>query len=823
MEVITIINIPRIIEPDEDEMFASWIIRLTRENGISETKNFIKAFIYPNEPGRRYSFPKMDHRVPFELFWKALEYVHDEIVESDLYIRTSIFTGTSPFMRKEQRQRYLNQAFYTDRRMEPLFALPHGTIDGLYICPECAAEELREKGYFTLHRAHHLPGVTVCYRHGCILGKIEEKYINISPDRIPGHTPLEVSVTPLLRRYAVFAKSFMDESPDSSQEELVSLIYERKTANTLPEMIREGYRDIVGGLENIFDVQLRGVYISSTAALAVLMHLFNGDAGAAVRALREKNDPAMRERFFSKLDSEGFSLISRYRNDIVTLRHDLCGETFCTSPYGFTSGWECPSCGKKMTLQEQYQKLARNIGNGEYTPLDEFRGMDRDISLLHSKCGRKIVRKARSFLYEGGRCDCEWRVDFEAAKAEVEKNEGFTLIEFTRTDKPVKIRHSCGGEFSIYYMKFLDAPRCRVCQRQGHLDIRTTDDLIKDISDLTGDEYTLLDDYNGARIPVRIRHNVCGTAQEYDPHRFLDGQRCRKCRKILTDREFRDHVNKCSLGRYEILSRPTQNLYRIHDNVTGIDREMLKAKIMQELSRPTLSPLLPLEGRDSTAPTRNERKSESLRAYLSDRFGEGLIFTEDIQYERLQEDDLYTVLSNLVKRKHLRHLTKGIYTLSERTYSVDELITARYIRRYGHRIGFLRGASYAWRIGIADRPADWHIATNKESAKTANRKTKFLGQSIHIKGTPEEITDENHLVLETVDFLVQFRQYTDLPTEDVIDAVRCHLLAENGGDLPDRARFDEIVSGYRTANIRTMMTRLIDMLYEKEGDHAKDK
>ena len=147
-----------------------------------------------------------------------------------------------------------------------------------------------------------------------------------------------------------------------------------------------------------------------------------------------------------------------------------------------------------------------------------------------------------------------------------------------------------------------------MCQRQGHLNIRTTDDLIKDISDLTGDEYTLLDDYNGARIQVRIRHNVCGTVQEYDPHRFLDGQRCRKCRKILTDREFRDHVNKCSLGRYEILGRPTQNLYRIHDNVTGIDREMLKAKIMQELSRPTLSPLLPLEGRDSTAPARTERK-----------------------------------------------------------------------------------------------------------------------------------------------------------------------------------------------------------------------
>ena len=62
-------------------------------------------------------------------------------------------------------------------------------------------------------------------------------------------------------------------------------------------LIADGQDDIVS-LENIFDVQLRGVYISSAAALAVLMHLFKGDAGAAVRALREKNDPAVRERFF---------------------------------------------------------------------------------------------------------------------------------------------------------------------------------------------------------------------------------------------------------------------------------------------------------------------------------------------------------------------------------------------------------------------------------------------------------------------------------------------------------------------------------------------
>ena len=817
-----IIRIPRIIEPDEDETFASWIIRLAKENVISDTRSFILAFIYPNEPGTRKTFPQMDHRIPFELFWKALECVHEETDESELFIRTSTFTGTSPFMPEEQRQRYINQAFYTDKRMEALFPVPHGTIDGLYICPECVAGELQDKGYFTLHRAHHLPGVTMCHKHRCALGKITDKYLNLCPDKVPKYTGLNVTDPSLAHKYAVFAKDFMDEKPDCSQKEVVSLILEKKTNETASLMAQAGYSAIVDRLDTFFTAQLRSRYLSASSVMAVLMYLFDGDARAVAKALQEKVDPRVREEFFRKLGAGEYSLVSRYRNDIVTLRHDKCGETFCTSPYGFLSGWKCPSCSKNLTLQEQYEELIKNIGDGEYTPLSPFTSMDRRVSLLHQKCGKKLSLKARAFLYEGVRCDCGYRVDYDVAKEKIEKNEGFSLVEFISADKPVKIRHKCGGEFSIHYEKFLESPRCRVCQRQGHLDIRTTNDLVKDISDLTGNEYTLLDTYEGARTPVKIRHNICKTVQEYMPHRFLDGQRCRKCRKILTEREFSEYVKQYSLGRYEVTGRPTRNMYRIHDNVTGEDREMLKAKALQELSRPTPSPLLPLDGKGDPEPVRNKRKSEGLLSYLAEHFGDELIFAEDIQYKELQGDALYDVLSGLVKGNHLRRHATGIYTISEKTFSDDDLIVARYLKRYGHRIGFLRGASYAGMLGLADKPTAWHIATNKESFKTANRKTRFLGKDIHIKGMPVEITDKNYIVLEAVDFLVQYKQCTTLPVDEVITAVRRHLIEENGGKLPERKQFDELINGYRTANIRTMMTRLIDMLYMEGGENAKD-
>ena len=823
LEVIKIIRIPRIIEPDEDEMLASWIIRLAKENVISDIKTFLLAFIYPNESDTRNSFPQMDHRIPFGLFWKALEFAHEEVEESELFIRTSTFTGTSPFMMKEQRQRYINQAFYTDKQMEALFPFPHGTINGLYLCPECVAEELREKGYFTLHRAHHLPGVTMCHKHGCTLGKIKEKYLSIRLDKAPEHTALNVSDPSLEHRYAVFAKAFMDAKPDCGQKEVISLIFEKKTNETAGQMAQAGYSAIIDRLEIFFDAQFRSKYLSASSAIAALMFLFNEDAEAAVKALQERVDSHIQDEFLQKLETEGYSLVSKYRNDIVTIRHNQCGETFCTSPYGFLSGWKCPVCSKNLLLQEQYEELIKNIGDGEYSPLSPFTSMDKNISLLHQRCGKKLTLKARAFLYEGVRCDCRYRVDYDVAKEKIEKYEGYSLVEFISADKPVKIRHKCGGEFSIYYEKFLESPRCRACQRQGHLDIRTTNDLIKDISDLTGDEYTLLGTYKGARVPVKIRHNVCKTVQQYAPHRFLDGQRCRKCRKILTYREFSDYVRQYSLGRYEVAGRPTKNMYKIHDNETGADREMLKAKVMQELSRPTPSPILPLDEKGNAVLVHNARKTEKLLSYLAEEFGEGLIFAEDIQHKELQGEELYDVLSNLVKGNHLRRHAAGIYTISEKTFSDDELIVARYLKRYGNRIGFLRGASYAGMLGLAANPTAWHIATNKESFKTPNRKTRFLGKDIHIKGMPVEITDNNYLVLETIDFLIQYRQCTDLPVGKVITAVRRHLIEENGGKLPEREQFDEFINGYRTANIRTMMTRLIDMLYKEEGKNAKDK
>ena len=51
----------------------------------------------------------------------------------------------------------------------------------------------------------------------------------------------------------------------------------------------------------------------------------------------------------------------------------------------------------------------------------------------------------------------------------------------------------------------------------------------KEVYDLVGNEYTFLDDYQGALTKIRVKHNKCGHTYRVDPSHFLRGSRCNYC------------------------------------------------------------------------------------------------------------------------------------------------------------------------------------------------------------------------------------------------------------------------------------------------------
>lgn len=64
---------------------------------------------------------------------------------------------------------------------------------------------------------------------------------------------------------------------------------------------------------------------------------------------------------------------------------------------------------------------------------------------------------------------------------------------------------------------------------------KTHDEFKEEVYSLVNDEYTLLEEYKGAKSKIKIRHNICGHIYKVRPDAFLKGSRCPECRvKAIT-------------------------------------------------------------------------------------------------------------------------------------------------------------------------------------------------------------------------------------------------------------------------------------------------
>ncbi len=789
-------RIPHVVPFREDELLASWVMRLSKENCFEDVRRFVFNYFYPNREEYNYLSMKMDFRDVLYHFWRALP--SGSIEPEQLLLELTTFPGIAPLLSKDQRQRYLCQCFYIDSGKEKLFPQPHGFYHSLKVCPTCMEEEIEEYGDYYFHRAHQMPGVTVCHRHGTALLSLSRFPKTL--DSIPKGKPLQVPDDSL--DYAGFCKDFLDARFDFSSDTVADLVekgvpgdmpFNEKIKNILPDVRRLELSQIRKGM--------------SPEKVLKLLFLVFGNVESTKKMLPE---PENGEGFASFAADLGYTLESDYRNDVVALRHKDCGKSFCVSPHGFKIGWRCPFCLKDISIQKQFEKLVGGLGNGEYEVVGEFESMDSLVPIKHMKCGKVSQFKARSFIYEGVRCECEYTVGEAEVRNNIEKHCGFRLVEYTTTDKPLTIEHEkCGSRFRISYSKFLKAPRCRVCERQGHINVRTDEDFRRDIKNLTGNEYSLAGHYNGPRNPIAIRHNVCNRIHEYKPYYFLDGGRCPYCSsKNVSFQMFCEYVIHVSYGRYSVTGRPSRNLYEITDSKDGSVLHMSRNRILQELNRPTTSPVLPLSKKRKKELL---NKTHILLGRLKALYPEGgLMFTEDIREALDADKSIFNLLRSLLEERFLECIAPGVYAFSGE-YSPSDVINAKYLVRGGKRIGYLRCEDYAHEIGLMEKPVEWHIVTNKESAKTPSRCISFMGESIHIKGSPYEINNDNYLILSALDFLMQYRQVVDAPEEDVIAHVRDYIRENNGGHIPPYEEFEKYMK-YKKGNITTMMERRVRRL-----------
>ena len=115
---------------------------------------------------------------------------------------------------------------------------------------------------------------------------------------------------------------------------------------------------------------------------------------------------------------------------------------------------------------------------------------------------------------------------FKSAVSNIVGEEYTVLGEYTKSSNKILMRHNiCGHEWEVNANSFLNVGnRCPVC---GKPRIKE-DEFKKRVQEQTGDEYSVIGQYDGYDKKVMIRHNACGHEWLVTP-RFFVGEKRNRC------------------------------------------------------------------------------------------------------------------------------------------------------------------------------------------------------------------------------------------------------------------------------------------------------
>lgn len=195
--------------------------------------------------------------------------------------------------------------------------------------------------------------------------------------------------------------------------------------------------------------------------------------------------------------------------------------------------------------------------------------------IIQCKCTRVFEKSFQAFKYKNQRqCNECAKINgldkrmqsegFWSRKRSTEKykqqvfeavgNEYEILGEYIDIKKPINIKHNiCGNIYLKSPDNFLiKGKRCPYCS--GRMK-KNTDSFKKDVSDVVGNEYTVLGEYKNNRTNILIRHNICSTEYNVTPHNFLRGRRCSVCNESKGEQFIRKYLytnNLKFISQYEI-------------------------------------------------------------------------------------------------------------------------------------------------------------------------------------------------------------------------------------------------------------------------------
>ncbi len=575
-----------------------------------------------------------------------------------------------------------------------------------------------------------MPGVCACYKHECPLLEYTQKK-GSELESIEGYKPVVAAdkLPPEATAFARYAKDFLMEGYGFT---VMDILPDIRTHSELKDQLYKVSPDPDSIPSYFFSGSLnRGMLnLSNAAFLLQLMYL----SGASI----DIGPVKMRKRCVG-----AHKVLREYANVILT-KHTPCGTTVITTRHAVTMGWACPVCDRKLSADDLFQKVTSAAGSGEFACAKT--DAPGKIELTH-RCGKTRIEMTAKYLDGAVRCDCRVNKYSEEDVKGILKKAGYELLSYVNTTEPVKYYHpECGSVFkrSFYtVMRALD--RCPVC--------RSATKGIPDslhVEMLTGAEYTFI----GKSVEqgkIIIRHNSCGKKHIYRRKFFFDGGRCPFCKESITPTELCKIVKEVSLGRYEIAGH-SRTRYVVRDSISGQEKSLTKARILQELRRPTQSNILPLIKKGDWRHHFKAIGAEAitceaavLRWLEENNVIDSIIISKEVALPLNTKDKGFRALC---KKGILKRIIKGVYVKEGTDLTDAEIIKKMYA---GDKGFFLIPAYFTG--PVEGLPEEVYIISSCKGGQLINCIRDVLGYRVRYKRAAAEITPDNSEVIKALEYI----------------------------------------------------------------------
>lgn len=186
---------------------------------------------------------------------------------------------------------------------------------------------------------------------------------------------------------------------------------------------------------------------------------------------------------------------------------------------------------KKKTHEQFIEEVYDLVGN-EYTILGRYIRSNIKLDAIHNKCGHAYSVRPDKILI-GRRCPkCAGNQqsnteEFKQLVFKAVQDEYSVIGEYKKSRLLLDMQHNtCGRIFKMRPNDFQSGRRCPHCHGKFK---KSPKEFVDEVCNLVGDEYSVLQDYDGAHAKIDIKHNECGYAWSIAPTSFLGGTRCPRC------------------------------------------------------------------------------------------------------------------------------------------------------------------------------------------------------------------------------------------------------------------------------------------------------